>query len=78
MTCARQPVVVGGHPTIVMAGEGPPSTPLSAGPHADAQYRESRLQRRRALTVDIRSSLGDDLPTSDHGWLYDDRTGLPK
>jgi hypothetical protein len=40
--------------------------------------REARLKRVRAITADIRAAMGGDLPTSDHGWLYDDETGLPK
>ena len=39
---------------------------------------EDRLQRIRAITADIRSNLKHPLPTSDHSWLYDDETGLPR
>ncbi|MGD0108133.1 MAG: type II toxin-antitoxin system VapB family antitoxin [Rhodopila sp.] len=40
--------------------------------------RDARLKRLRAITADIRAAMGDDLPTSDHSWLYDDETGLPR
>lgn len=40
--------------------------------------REARLTRLRAITADIRAAMGEDLPTSDHSWLYDDETGLPR
>jgi antitoxin VapB len=40
--------------------------------------RDERLRRLRAITADIRAAMGDDLPTSDHSWLYDDETGLPR
>lgn len=40
--------------------------------------REARLKRLRAITADIRAAMADDLPTSDHSWLYDDETGLPR
>jgi antitoxin VapB len=40
--------------------------------------RDARLERLRAITADIRAAMGDDLPTSDHSWLYDNETGLPR
>jgi antitoxin VapB len=40
--------------------------------------RDERIRRIRAITADIRAGIGDDLPGSDHGWLYDDETGLPR
>jgi antitoxin VapB len=40
--------------------------------------RDERLRRLRAITADIRAGMGDDLPISDHGWLYDVETGLPR
>jgi antitoxin VapB len=43
-----------------------------------ARDREARLGRIRAITADIRTAIGDDMPTSDHNWLYDDETGLPR
>lgn len=43
-----------------------------------SQDREQRLKRLRAITSDIRAAMGEDLPTSDHSWLYDDETGLPR
>jgi hypothetical protein len=39
--------------------------------------REVRLVRLRAIAAEIRADMPDDA-TSDHGWLYDDETGLPK
>lgn len=38
--------------------------------------REERLRQLREITADIRSRLGEPLPSSDHSWLYDD-DGLP-
>ena len=40
--------------------------------------RDERLRRLRAITADIRAAMRDDLPISDHGWLYDAETGLPR
>lgn len=40
--------------------------------------RDERIRRIRAITAEIRTAMGDDRPTSDHGWLYDDETGLPR
>jgi antitoxin VapB len=40
--------------------------------------RDARLQRLRAITADIRAAMGENLPSSDHSWLYDDETGLPR
>ena len=40
--------------------------------------RGERLRRLRVITADIRAAMGDDRPISDHGWLYDDQTGLPR
>jgi len=39
--------------------------------------REARKRRIRDIAADIRARLPADM-TSDHGWLYDDETGLPK
>jgi antitoxin VapB len=39
--------------------------------------RETRIQRVRAITADIRRHIEHPLPLSDHSWLYDD-DGLPK
>lgn len=39
---------------------------------------EARLAKLREITADIRANMQHPLPTSDHGWLYDDETGLPK
>jgi antitoxin VapB len=39
---------------------------------------EARRARILAITADIRANLRHPLPTSDHGWLYDDEIGLPK
>ncbi len=43
-----------------------------------ARNRDDRLRRLRAITADIRAAMGDDIPGSDHSWLYDDETGLPR
>ena len=40
--------------------------------------RDERIRRIRSITADIRAAIGDDLPSSDHSWLYDDETGLPR
>lgn len=37
-----------------------------------------RLAKLRDITADIRANMQHPLPTSDHSWLYDDETGLPK
>jgi antitoxin VapB len=42
------------------------------------QNRDERIHRIRAITADIRAGIGNDLPESDHSWLYDDETGLPR
>ncbi len=42
-----------------------------------ARDREERKRRIRAIAADIRAGLPADM-TSDHSWLYDDETGLPK
>jgi len=39
---------------------------------------EARLAKVREITADIRANMQHPLPTSDHSWLYDDETGLPK
>jgi antitoxin VapB len=39
--------------------------------------RAARLERRLAIAAEIRAGMPDDV-TSDHSWLYDDETGLPK
>jgi len=43
-----------------------------------ARDREERKRRIRDIAADIRRHMKHPLPTSDHGWLYDDETGLPK
>lgn len=40
--------------------------------------REERKRRIREIAADIRRHMKHPLPTSDHSWLYDDETGLPK
>jgi antitoxin VapB len=42
-----------------------------------ARDKEVRKARLRELAQDIRRNLPADM-TSDHGWLYDEQTGLPK
>lgn len=44
----------------------------------NVRSRDARLTRLRAITADIRAAMGDNLPSSDHSWLYDDETGLPR
>jgi len=39
---------------------------------------EERMRRARAITADICRHLEHPLPGSDHSWLDDDETGLPK
>ncbi len=39
---------------------------------------ETRLAHIREITADIRANMQRPLPSSDHSWLYDDETGLPK
>lgn len=39
---------------------------------------EHRIAEIRAITADIRSHLKHPLPSSDHNYLYDDETGLPR
>ncbi|MBV9735626.1 MAG: type II toxin-antitoxin system VapB family antitoxin [Acidisphaera sp.] len=39
--------------------------------------RNERLRKVLAIAADIRSHLGEPLPSSDHDWLYDER-GLPR
>ena len=43
-----------------------------------ADDTEARLARVREITADIRARMDKPLPTSNHDWLYDDETGLPK
>jgi antitoxin VapB len=44
----------------------------------DAQrQRTARFERIRRIAAAIRAGLPEDM-TSDHGWLYDDETGLPR
>ncbi len=43
-----------------------------------ARSRDERLRRVLAIAAEIRESFGDNPPGSDHSWLYDDETGLPK
>ncbi len=42
-----------------------------------ARDRDERLRRVRAIAADIRHHLKHPLPSSDHGWLYDEN-GLPR
>ncbi|WP_428489147.1 type II toxin-antitoxin system VapB family antitoxin [Rhodopila sp.] len=42
------------------------------------QSRDERIRRIRAITADMRAAMGGELPSSDHSWLYDDETGLPR
>jgi len=42
-----------------------------------ARDRDERLRRVREITADIRRNMREPLPSSDHGWLYDEN-GLPK
>ncbi len=48
------------------------------GRQLQSRNREERLRRVRSIAADIRAAMGADLPASDHGWLYDDETGLPR
>jgi antitoxin VapB len=43
-----------------------------------AEDIETRLARIREITADMRARMDKPLPTSNHDWLYDDETGLPK
>ena len=43
-----------------------------------ARDRQHKIDRIRAITADIRANMAHPLPSSDHGWLYDETTGLPK
>ena len=45
---------------------------------AQEQEAEAFIADIRAITADIRSHLKHPLPSSDHGYLYDDETGLPR
>jgi antitoxin VapB len=40
--------------------------------------REERLRRVREIATDIRQQLRNPLPSSNHDWLYDDDSGLPR
>jgi hypothetical protein len=52
--------------------------PAPEVPEADhAQRRTERLERIWQIAAAIRAELPADM-TSDHGWLYDDETGLPR
>jgi hypothetical protein len=42
------------------------------------QAKAALMAQLRAIAADIRAALGDDPPTSDHSWLYDDKIGLPR
>ncbi len=45
----------------------------------DAQRREEvEYQELREIVDDIHRHLRHPLPGSDHSWLYDDETGLPR
>lgn len=39
---------------------------------------EVRLARVREITADIRANMIQPLPSSEHGWMYHDATGLPE
>jgi antitoxin VapB len=43
-----------------------------------ARDREQRKRHIREIAADIRRHMKQPLPTSDHSWLYDEDTGLPK
>ena len=45
---------------------------------AQEQDVENFIAEIRAITADIRSQLKHPLPSSDHSYLYDDETGLPR
>ena len=45
---------------------------------AQEQDAEAFIAEIREITADIRSHLKHPLPSSDHGDLYDDETGLPR
>lgn len=47
----------------------------AAGPEFTAS---AHLKRLREITTDIRATMGENLPSSDHGWLYDSKSGLPE
>jgi len=47
---------------------------------ADAEWLRERAalpERLWAIAAEIKANMPDDV-TSDHSWLYDDETGLPK
>jgi antitoxin VapB len=39
--------------------------------------RAALMERLLAIAAEIKANMPDDV-TSDHSWLYDDETGLPK
>ena len=43
-----------------------------------AEDLETRLAQIHEITADMRARMDKPLPTSNHDWLYDDETGLPK
>ncbi len=52
---------------------------LAAREGAEAQRREETEYRElREIVDDIHRHLRHPLPSSDHSWLYDDETGLPR
>ncbi len=42
-----------------------------------ARGREARLAEVRRIAAEIRAGMREPLPSSDHGWLYDEN-GLPR
>ncbi len=42
-----------------------------------ARGREARLAEVRRITAEIRAGMREPLPSSDHGWMYDEN-GLPR
>ncbi len=50
--------------------------------HDEEEIRKRQIEEKiaqiRIITADIRSHLQHPLPSSNHDWLYDDETGLPR
>ena len=44
---------------------------------AEERARRQELQKMKELVAAFTARLSRPLPSSDHGWLYDDETGLP-
>ncbi len=49
-----------------------------AGQDLSDEDIEKEIKEIRAITADIRKHLKHPLASSDHSWLYDDETGLPR